>query len=91
MLIKLCHLVAIPDLSKILSDLKNNNLSTNSPNLLNELNHLPKGNLVKDQSNQNQVKLNETNFALDSKSKDEENLEILGEILRSFPQAKIIN
>ena len=91
MLIKLCHLVAIPDLSKILSDLKNNNLSTNSTLLSNELNHLPKDNLAKDQSNQNQVKLNETNFAVDSKSKDEENLEILGEILRSFPQAKIIN
>ncbi len=91
MLIKLCHLVAIPDLSKILSDLKNNNLSTNSTLLSNELNHLPKDNLAKDQSNQNQVKLNETNFAHDTKSKDEENLEILGEILRSFPQAKIIN
>jgi DNA polymerase-3 subunit gamma/tau len=91
MLIKLCHLVAIPDLSKILSDLKNNNLSTNSTLLSNELNHLPKDNLAKDQSNQNQVNSNDTNCTLDSKGKDEENLEILGEILRSFPQAKIIN
>ena len=30
-------------------------------------------------------------FGSKSKSQDEENLEILGEILRSFPQAKIIN
>ena len=35
MLIKLCHLVAIPDLSKILSDLKNNNLYTKHKSLCN--------------------------------------------------------
>ncbi len=79
MLIKLCYAVSLPDLQKILLDINSNNLSDNNLNSL-------------DQNSK-------TSQALNSKNEIKENIistnphesEIIAEIMRNFPQAKLIN
>ena len=78
LLIKLCFAVCIPDLQKILLDLKPDNLNKNDVNLSSK-----SAEISKTQSQQNHsAKLN---------SNQENDSEIIAEIMRNFPEAKFIN
>jgi DNA polymerase III gamma/tau subunit len=78
LLIKLCFAVSIPDLQKILLDLKPDNLNKNDVNLLSKSAEISK-------------KLSKQDLSAELNLNQENDSEIIAEILRNFPQAKLVN
>jgi hypothetical protein len=78
LLIKLCFAVSIPDLQKILLDLKPDNLNKNDVNLSSKSAEISK-------------KLSQQDLSAELNLNQENDSEIIAEILRNFPQAKLVN
>ena len=78
MLIKLCHAVSLPDLQKILLDIRSDNLNKNEVDL-----SATSSPMLKNFDHENQPS--------DLHANNENESEIIAEIMRNFPQAKLAN